>query len=443
MKECLLALGVSLFFCFACSKTDTVHISGRIENGDSIVSIWVEDSIYKFQLDENDHFSGIIHLKESGYATLLHNSLNLYLASGQDLEIYGDANNLTASLYFRGSLAGINRYLKEQEVAVFFDRAYYELPEDEFIQRMKDLLEEKKQLLIAKNFEDDFTALEIERIRYTVAERVSFYPLYQIQFKNNKEYQQGENFKTFMASFSLNNERLFKSLEYRSFLLNYVNLQNSSSEVENRTDRIADYILSRISSQSIKDFLLTETVYQHIQENNGLNNAEYVIKVFRRECKDRRLREYVESMIANWEKLMPGKKAPDFVVTDEKGEAIRLDDFKGSYLYISVWATWCVPCKNELPYLNLLQENYNGRNIKFLTISIDKENNREQWLKFLDDYNYSGLHAIVDNHGLFTQQYMIISIPRFILISPEGVIINSNAPRPSGKIDELFQTLNL
>lgn len=443
MSDYILVLIISLFLCLACSKPNTVHISGRIENGDSVVSVWVEDSIYKFQLDEDDHFHGTILLSESGYATLLHNSLNLYLAPGQDIEIYGDANNLTSSLYFRGSLAGINRYLKEQEVAIFFDKEYYNLPEQEFIQRMRDLVEEKIQLLIAKNFDDAFTRLETERIGYTVAERVSFYPTYQLSVKQNRNYTQGESFKEFLASFSLNNERLFKSLEYRRFLFNYVNLQSDPIESENRTDQVVDYILSRISSQSIKDFLLAETVYQHIRENNGLNNAEYILKVFRRECKDVKLREYVESMVQNWEKLLVGKTAPDFVVSGRRGEEIALMDFKGSYLYVSVWATWCVPCKNELPYLNLLQEDYKGRNVKFLTLSIDKENNREQWLQFLEEYNYDGIHAIVDSYGQFTQQYMIISIPRFILISPEGKIINSNAPRPSGRIRELFDSLNI
>ena len=93
-----------------------------MENGDSIVSIWAEDSIYNFPVDENRFFSGKVKMTRSGYATLLHNSLNLYLSPGEDLEIYMDALNFSGSLYFRGSLGGMNNSLKEQEVAVFFDK---------------------------------------------------------------------------------------------------------------------------------------------------------------------------------------------------------------------------------------------------------------------------------------------------------------------------------
>ena len=119
MKELVTIISLMLVL-HACSRDNTVQISGRIENGDSIVSIWVEDSIYSFPLDQQNFFSGKIELKHSGYATLLDNSLNLYLSPGEDLEINVNARNFSGSLSFRGSLGGINSYLKEQEVAVFF-----------------------------------------------------------------------------------------------------------------------------------------------------------------------------------------------------------------------------------------------------------------------------------------------------------------------------------
>ena len=69
----------------SCSRDHSVQISGRVETGDSVVSIWVADSIYAFPVDENHFFSGTITLSQGCYATLLYNSLNLYLAPGEDL----------------------------------------------------------------------------------------------------------------------------------------------------------------------------------------------------------------------------------------------------------------------------------------------------------------------------------------------------------------------
>lgn len=440
----LLAFFLLLGLLFSCSRNNTVQVSGRMENGDSIVSIWVEDSIYNFPLDENDFFSGKIPLKHNCYATFLHNSLNLYLSPGEDLEIYVNALNFSASLYFRGSLGGINSYMKEQEVAVFFDRDYYTLGEAEFVAKMQDLIDEKTKLLEAKNFDESFTCLEKERIRYSVAERVSFYPIYRKRIYPDEDYRPGRVFTAFLSSFSLNNEALFGANDYRSFLLNYVYLQGSKGNGtgENYSDGIADYILSTVTNPTIKNFLLTEIVYRHIWENNGLDGADYLLSVFHRECTDKSTIAYMDEMIRKWEKILPGQPAPPFTVIDSEKDTVALEDFKGSYLYITVWATWCVPCKGELPYLDQLQKEYFGKNIKFLTVATEEATNRQDWRKFLNQNFHAGVHTM-DIDGGFSRDYMIISVPRFILIDPEGVIVDSNAPRPSGHIRQLLNSLEL
>lgn len=440
----LLAFFLLSGLLFSCSRNDTVQVSGRMENGDSIVSIWVEDSIYHFPLDENDFFSGKIPLKHNCYATFLHNSLNLYLSPGEDLEIYVDALNFSASLYFRGSLGGINSYMKEQEVAVFFDRDHYTLGEAEFVAKMQDLIDEKTKLLEAKNFDESFTRLEKERIRYSVAERVSFYPIYRKRIYPDEDYRPGRVFTDFLSSFSLNNEALFGANDYRSFLLNYVYLQGSKGNGtgENYSDGIADYILSTVTNPTIKNFLLTEIVYRHIWENNGLDGADYLLSVFHRECTDKSTVAYMDEMIRKWEKILPGQPAPPFTVIDSEKDTVTLEDFKGSYLYITVWATWCVPCKGELPYLDQLQKEYFGKNIKFLTVATEEATNRQDWRKFLNQNFHAGVHTM-DIDGGFSRDYMIISVPRFILIDPDGVIVDSNASRPSGHIRQLLSSLEL
>lgn len=439
----LVYIFIFTFLWGACARPDKVHLSGRIENEDSIVSIWVEDSIYTFSLDENNFFSGDILLKKRQYATLLFKSLlNLYLAPGEDLEIYMNAMNFSSSLNFRGSLGGINSYLKEQEVAVFFDKDSYALGEQEFVDRMKQLIEEKIQLLEAKNFDESFTALEKERIHYSIAEQVLAYPLYR-RANGEENYRPGPVFSDFLSSFSLNKEELFGTKDYRAFLLNFVYLQGRQGKEtdENYSDAIANYILSTITNPTIKNFLLTELVYRHILENNGLNGADYLLKVFRRECTDVNKVAYVNELISHWEKLQAGYPAPHFSVENMTGQKVTLEDYKGSYLYVTVWATWCVPCKNELPYLNLLQKEYAAKNIKFLTVAVDKPENRKIWQHFLQQHHYGGTHTFSSTEGKFNENYMVISVPRFILIAPDGTLVNSNAPRPSGSIRQLFDSL--
>ena len=93
--------------------------------------------------------------------------------------------------------------------------------------------------------------------------------------------------------------------------------------------------------------------------------------------------------------------------------------------------------------MDLLQKEYYGKNIQFLTIAIDDAENRKKWETFWAENPYAGIHTFADATNKFNQDYMIISVPRFILIGPDGKIINSNAPRPSGQIRQVLETLEI
>ena len=68
------------------------------------------------------------------------------------------------------------------------------------------------------------------------------------------------------------------------------------------------------------------------------------------------------------------RSSEDFENTFENyaGETSSLEDFKGRYVYIDVWATWCGPCKKEIPYLKAIEEKFHNRNIEFVSISVDE-----------------------------------------------------------------------
>lgn len=437
-------VAVTLLLLSSCARKDSVLVSGRVENGDSIVSIGTGDSIYTFLLDENGFFSGTVPLKKSIYASFLPSSLDLYLSPGEDLEIYLNTQNISGSLNFSGSLGGINNYLKEQEMAIFFDRDFYTLSEKDFVQKMLELIEEKTTLLEAKNFDPDFTNLEKQRIRYSVGEHILIYPLYK-QRNQDEFYVPGKDFSMFLHSFSLDRDELFVTRDYRKFLLNYVYFQggNNYHSGEGYSGGIADYILTHFEKPYVRDFLLSEAIYRYMLENNGLDGAEHLLQVFRKECKDSKRIQYIEDLIARWEKLLAGQPAPAFEVKGEDGRPIRLEDFRGSYLYIGLWASWCVPCKKELPYIELLEKEYKGKNIKFLCISIDPPDRKNEWKRMLKKGEYGGIQAIAGKKGRLGQDYMIISIPRFMLIGPDGRIVSCNAPRPSGPILSFLNKQNL
>lgn len=145
--------------------------------------------------------------------------------------------------------------------------------------------------------------------------------------------------------------------------------------------------------------------------------------------------------------LAKGMASPKFVDYENiKGGTTSLDDLKGKYVYFDVWATWCNPCKKEIPFLQKMEEKYHGKNIEFVSISVDQMKDHEAWKKMIADKKLSGTQLFSDKNwkSKFVTDYVINGIPRFILIDPLGNIVNSNAPRPSDpKLIELFNSLEI
>ena len=141
-----------------------------------------------------------------------------------------------------------------------------------------------------------------------------------------------------------------------------------------------------------------------------------------------------------------GKAAVNFDFENHKGGKTKLSDLKGKYVYIDIWATWCQPCRKEIPFLQKLEEKYHGKNIEFVSISVDTEKDYEKWKKLVSDKQMGGTQLIADKNwnSEFIKAYEITGIPRFMLIDPQGNFISNDAERPSNpkleaQLDELLK----
>lgn len=130
---------------------------------------------------------------------------------------------------------------------------------------------------------------------------------------------------------------------------------------------------------------------------------------------------------------MKGQPSPSFAYENFKGGTTKLEDFKGKYVYIDVWATWCGPCRQEIPFLQKVEEKYHGKKIEFVSISVDQMKDHEKWKKMVADKSLGGVQLFADKDwsSAFVQVYGINSIPRFLLIGPDGKVIDPDAARPS------------
>lgn len=156
------------------------------------------------------------------------------------------------------------------------------------------------------------------------------------------------------------------------------------------------------------------------------------------------LAQYKEQQKIN-ELLGKGKPSPEFNnYVNYAGGTSSLKDYRGSYVYIDVWATWCVPCVYEIPFLEKIEKQYHDRNITFVSLSIDSKKDEHKWRDMVKVKNMGGIQLLADKDygSQFIQDYFIYGIPRFILIDPQGNIVNYDAPRPSEeKLKTLFNSL--
>lgn len=132
-------------------------------------------------------------------------------------------------------------------------------------------------------------------------------------------------------------------------------------------------------------------------------------------------------------KKMNNVVAPNFEYENYKGGKTTLESLKGKYVYVDVWATWCGPCRAEIPSLKKMEAAYHGKNIEFVSVSVDAEKDHDKWKTFVAEKELSGTQLFAGKTVVseFIKAFEVNSIPRFILIDPKGVVVDSDAKRPS------------
>jgi len=132
--------------------------------------------------------------------------------------------------------------------------------------------------------------------------------------------------------------------------------------------------------------------------------------------------------------ILPGDIAPDFSGRTLEGKLMSLKDFKGKVVYVDIWASWCAPCLEEIPYAKKLHSAFQEDKVIFLNVSIDRS--REAWKKRLvKEKDWLGTHIILDEKGSDSlwRNYKLNGIPKYLLIDQTGKIVSADASRPSSK----------
>lgn len=214
----------------------------------------------------------------------------------------------------------------------------------------------------------------------------------------------------------INNYLNKNSLISNDLVLELTNDSITEAVFNDKTKSLITLQLNLLEKANIKDTVFVKNQIKNLKSSLEYQKSKYQRKLFFKKLKGKK-----SFIFSNYE--------------NNKGEPASLANLKGKYVYIDIWATWCKPCIAEFPHLEKLQEEYQGKNIEFVSISVDSEVNKSKWKTMIDKNKLKGIQLFADNSfdSNFIKFYKITGIPHFILLDNEGLVIAGNAPRPSYK----------
>ncbi|MFA6403292.1 MAG: TlpA disulfide reductase family protein [Salinivirgaceae bacterium] len=420
-------------------------LSGKVNHSNNSEIILISDQLADTSmLDKTNQFSFTINLSVGRYFILRNGSksIRIFLNPGDNLNVEYDLNDVINSTQFTGTGAATNGYLKEKSQRMLEQSIYlshlYEVPEKQFRYLADSIYVMGKIYLEAyKESHPELSDLFIEQeqvaLLYDWANQLMEYP----RLNNQSIPIEKGTYFSFMNKLDVNNPTLLNIYEYKLFLNSYI-AWNTDEQLKNSSNKNEDtYEVSLIrmqqtnkliTNEAVKNYLLASILKEQVKYF-GYKNTELLFEVFEFNCTDTKLKKELLIPFQRYKALLVNDKAPSVTFVDVTGQTFTLDNFKGSYVYIDVWATWCLPCKRESPHFEELSRKFSNKNIQFVSLSVDEDG--KDWKEYLTTFSYAHNQFWVTNPNDFLKNYLIKTIPRFIIIDPEGKIFDSEAFRPS------------
>ncbi len=254
-------------------------------------------------------------------------------------------------------------------------------------------------------------------------------------------------------SFTLDTKAFDETLKFEGDNADQNNFLIANSLLQERY--LSEDLLDSSEAEFLKTFDKLEVAYDSLKNTYKTLNAAYFLEQDNDFISmQKAYKAYFMGKLEMRNFFAKGTVSPTFSNYENfSGGTTSLSDFKGKYTYIDIWATWCGPCKVEIPYLKKLESKYHDRNIEFVSISVDDdrrsgtmEKAHADWKKMVAEKELTGVQLFTGTgwNADFIQDYKVSGIPRFILIDPNGNIVDADAPRPSSKkLITLFEELGI
>ena len=441
MKNIILLLAASFVFS-SCSEKNYVIFSGNIANTkDTAMKIAniSRDFQKEVSIDENGNFRDTLYITSPGaYSYQIGRSYAaVFFREGYDLNLSLDANDFFKSRKFKGKGSEVNNYHAMRgavkNILVGDAKAFFVVPIEDFmtkIDKNKDTFLDFLEASALKGQEKEIQRKIIEH-DYLLT-RYNYDKFNHYHTKIHPELPEG--YYAPIIQMDLDDEVSFiYDRSYRNLIVeNWRLTSKEAMEIDPSLTQVSfvKNKIKNIKSSKIKD-LMVSMLFRQISLKNKNYKTDYP-RILEMLTADQ-LKEKITAKFVGVQNTKPEMPAPNFNYENYKGGRTTLKDLKGKLVYIEIWATWCGPCIKEMPALTQLIKNFKGKNIEFVSISVDSKRDYEKWRKMIPEKNVGGIQLLADKslESEFMKAFSISLIPRTLLLDEGGKIITPKAPRPS------------
>lgn len=446
----LYLLVFSLIMIVGCGESkkpasDIIKLNISVESpvAESVVVVHHND-IHEIALDQDGkavlELSGV----DAAYLTLYHGRemLKLYAEGGDNAVLSFKGGDMLGSYDLEGGKSAATKYLNNVKLLPLPDEDYA-LQFEEYKSRLADKEKDALRLLKAGDLseEGEFLTMEEARIRYSYGAALIMYPVGHMIMTGDMSYAPDQAYYDHIATYVVEDESLVNLDEYLMFVAEAMHMLDAANRdvtaIYPKTVAQIKYAADHLTNAVVKESLIHHITTTYV-DNFGVKDIDELNNLYYVYVKDPALQAIYQAKCERWDLSRPGRVSPNFRAVDIEGKEWTLLDFRGKYVYIDMWATWCGPCKQEMPYLKQLEKQFEDASIVFLGLSVDRD--KSKWEEMVGSGNLTGVQLYLGTQSSFQEAYRAESIPRFVLLDKDGVIISNDMSRPSDP--ETAETLN-
>lgn len=438
-----------LFFSFLIARGESTRVTLRSAcNNKELISLSTSHfGQAKFLLWKNmepgENYEQVVKITEKGFYTLIFQTIqyDLFLEPGKDTEIVLQANG---KMILKGGYEKLNNLLMQIKQQYPSKDIYMK----QYLAKKETLLNQERYDFYARQYQEQLKLVKKSDLPREEKKLATGYV--QIQFMKNiykpviDSKVSGKSNKAEIAPGYALELAKFKPVaeisyytDWAEFLkeLMYTKMQAGKVKLNNPDLWISEWaetISSPILREHFIDYLIERDVMMRYFDEACTKRCETAKKM----VTDSLLVRKIEANIAKIESAQETPDVSAITIENTKGERIPLGNFKGKYVFIDIWSTYCNPCIGEMPYLHKLEKELEGSPIEFVSISLDRK--RDDWKKFLTNNKMDNNQFIMldgDKNPIWAL-IGLSGIPRFLLVGPDSKVVNKNTYRPSNPILE-------